>query len=96
MTAWERYFLAGRKAGCPKDQMQNFERADLVLLKANPLLNIRHSSALAGVMVAGRWLSRAELEERLNATAPVPLEGDATTYGTRRLLMQWARAFLWH
>lgn len=24
---WERYFAAGRRAGCPKDQMQRFERA---------------------------------------------------------------------
>ncbi len=28
---WERYFLVGRRAGCPKDQMQRFERADVVL-----------------------------------------------------------------
>ncbi|HMP83662.1 MAG TPA: terminase family protein [Verrucomicrobiota bacterium] len=28
---WERYFAAGRRAGCPKDQMQRFERADVVL-----------------------------------------------------------------
>ena len=31
MTPWERYFLAGRRAGCPKDQMQRFERADVIL-----------------------------------------------------------------
>jgi hypothetical protein len=31
MTRWERYFLAGRRAGCPKDQMQRFERADVIL-----------------------------------------------------------------
>src|SRR5436190_6130539 len=31
MTKWERYFLMGRRAGCPKDQMGNFERADCVL-----------------------------------------------------------------
>jgi phage terminase large subunit len=31
MTPWERYFLVGRRAGCPKDQMQRFERADVVL-----------------------------------------------------------------
>jgi len=28
---WERYFMAGRRAGCPKDQMQRFERADVIL-----------------------------------------------------------------
>ena len=31
MTPWERYFLAGRRASCPKDQMQRFERADVIL-----------------------------------------------------------------
>jgi phage terminase large subunit len=31
MTPWERYFLAGRRAGCPKDQMDNFIRAGVVL-----------------------------------------------------------------
>ncbi len=31
MTPWERYFLAGKLAGCPKDQMQRFERADVIL-----------------------------------------------------------------
>ena len=31
MTPWERYFMVGRRAGCPKDQMQRFERADVVL-----------------------------------------------------------------
>ena len=31
MTPWERYILTGRRAGCPKDQMQRFERADVIL-----------------------------------------------------------------
>ena len=31
MTPWERYFLAGRRAGCPKVQMDNFARADVIL-----------------------------------------------------------------
>jgi phage terminase large subunit len=31
MTPWERYFLAGRQAGCPKGQMENFVRAGLLL-----------------------------------------------------------------
>ena len=31
MTPWERYFLMGRRAGCPKDQMQRFEQADVIL-----------------------------------------------------------------
>jgi hypothetical protein len=31
MTPWERYFLVGRRAGCPQNQMQRFERADVIL-----------------------------------------------------------------
>src|SRR5436190_14543864 len=31
MTKWERYFLVGRRAGCPKEQMQHFERAEVIL-----------------------------------------------------------------
>jgi hypothetical protein len=31
MNSWERYFLAGKLAGCPKDQMSRFERADAIL-----------------------------------------------------------------
>ncbi len=31
MTPWQRYFVAGRRAGCPKDQMDNFQQADVVL-----------------------------------------------------------------
>src|SRR5207245_11399813 len=31
MTPWERYFLMGKRAGCPKDQMDRFQRADVIL-----------------------------------------------------------------
>jgi hypothetical protein len=31
MTSWERYFLAGRRAGCPKSQMDRFASADVIL-----------------------------------------------------------------
>jgi phage terminase large subunit len=31
MTPWERYFLAGRRAGCPKGQMDRFATADVIL-----------------------------------------------------------------
>jgi hypothetical protein len=40
-------------------------RADLVLLDANPLENIANSASIAGVMLNGRWLSRADLAKRL-------------------------------
>jgi imidazolonepropionase-like amidohydrolase len=41
------------------------KRADLVLLDANPLANIDHSTRVAGVMVNGRWISRAAIGKRL-------------------------------
>ncbi len=40
--------------------------ADLVLLDANPLQNIANTSKIAGVMVGGRWLSKSEIDKRLN------------------------------
>jgi imidazolonepropionase-like amidohydrolase len=42
-------------------------RADLLLLDANPLESISNSSKIAGVMVNGRWLSRADLDKRLES-----------------------------
>jgi hypothetical protein len=40
-------------------------RADLVLLEGNPLDSVDHVRRQAGVMVRGRWLPRAELDEIL-------------------------------
>ena len=39
--------------------------ADLVLLDANPLADIGNSRRIHGVMLRGRWLSRADLDELL-------------------------------
>jgi imidazolonepropionase-like amidohydrolase len=41
------------------------KRADLVLLQGNPLQDIRNTSRIAGVMIGGRWLPKAELDKRL-------------------------------
>lgn len=41
------------------------KRADLILLDANPLTDIANSSRIAGVMVNGRWLSKADIDARL-------------------------------
>jgi len=43
--------------------------ADLVLLDGNPLEDISQVRHIAGVMVRGRWLDRAELDTRLDAVA---------------------------
>lgn len=45
------------------------KRADLVLLDANPLIDIRNTTRRAGVMLRGRWLPKAEIEPRLAAIA---------------------------
>lgn len=41
------------------------KRADLVLLEASPLDDITNVSKIAGVMVRGRWLPRAEIDAGL-------------------------------
>lgn len=45
------------------------QRADMVLLDANPLADITNVWQQAGVMVGGRWLPREELDARLNEIA---------------------------
>ena len=40
-------------------------RADLILLDANPLTDVRNVARRAGVMVRGRWLPSAELDRML-------------------------------
>jgi len=44
----------------------NGKRADLILLDANPLTDIGNVARRAGIMVGGRWLPRAEIEQRLS------------------------------
>jgi cytosine/adenosine deaminase-related metal-dependent hydrolase len=44
------------------------KRADLVLVDANPLADIANTSRISGVMSAGRWLPKSEIDRRLNAT----------------------------
>jgi imidazolonepropionase-like amidohydrolase len=44
-------------------------RADLVLLDANPLETVANLKKRAGVMVRGRWVSHAEIERGLAEVA---------------------------
>jgi hypothetical protein len=41
------------------------ERANLVLLEADPLADIQNISQIAGVFVQGRWLPMAEINRKL-------------------------------
>ena len=45
------------------------QRADLILLDANPLADIGNVAKQAGVMVRGRWLPKAEIDKGLDAIA---------------------------
>jgi cytosine/adenosine deaminase-related metal-dependent hydrolase len=45
------------------------KQADLILLTANPLEDIRNTTRRSGVMLRGRWFPQAELERRLAAIA---------------------------
>ena len=42
------------------------KRADLVLLDANPLVDIANTSRISGVMVGGRWLAKTDLQKMLD------------------------------
>jgi imidazolonepropionase-like amidohydrolase len=44
-------------------------RADLVLLEANPLTSVANLERRAGVMVRGRWLPAEEIQRRLEELA---------------------------
>ena len=41
------------------------KQADLILLDANPLESIAHTRQIAGVMLRGRWIPKAEIDSRL-------------------------------
>jgi imidazolonepropionase-like amidohydrolase len=41
------------------------QRADLLLLTADPLADVANLTKRAGVMVRGRWLSEADIQKRL-------------------------------
>jgi imidazolonepropionase-like amidohydrolase len=45
------------------------KRADLLLLAANPLEDVRNATRLQGVMVHGRWFTDADLHARLEVLA---------------------------
>ena len=43
--------------------------ADLVLLDANPLVDIENTRRIQGVVLAGRYFSRRDLDQMLNRAA---------------------------
>lgn len=55
------YFAASDSFGT----IEKGKRADLLLVNANPLKDIRNVSRISGVMLRGRWLPREEIDVRL-------------------------------
>lgn len=74
LTPYEALAAATRNAAAylHKDDFGTVEvgrRADLLLLAANPLEDIRHMQSIAGVMARGRWYDQAALGALLAASA---------------------------
>jgi imidazolonepropionase-like amidohydrolase len=44
------------------------KRADLILLDANPLADITNTTKIAGVMLGGRWMSKDDIQKKLDGT----------------------------
>ena len=55
------------------------QRADLILLDANPLENVANVTRRSGVMVRGRWLPEPDLQARLRQIAERHATGTAGT-----------------
>ena len=60
-----RYFGAEQEFGT----VAAGQRADLILLNANPLTDLMNVANRAGVMVNGRWLAQADIQARLERMA---------------------------
>jgi hypothetical protein len=60
-----RFFNASQRFGTVREGLE----ADVILVDANPLEDVRSLRKLAGVMVRGEWLSRKELDAKLDELA---------------------------
>lgn len=75
LTPYQVLETGTRNAGEYFDMPEEFgtievgSRADLILLEANPLEDIGNVRQRAGVMVRGRWLPEAEIQQRLEEIA---------------------------
>ncbi len=41
------------------------KRSDLLLVRENPLENVSSASKISGVLIRGRWIDRAEIDDRM-------------------------------
>lgn len=63
---------AGDFLGVPSGTIAPGQRADLLLLRANPLSDVRNVSELDGVLLRGHWLPEKQLRSMLDNLALVP------------------------
>jgi len=73
--------------GAASDQgmIQVGKRADMLLLSANPLTDIRNTMSIVGVAAAGVWYDAAQLDElkqKAKVAITAPVEEKATTPGS--------------
>ena len=54
----------------PRFSLRDVDRANLILLDANPLENVANASRIAGVLMSGRWIPKAEIDRRLAEVKP--------------------------
>ncbi|HEY7447825.1 MAG TPA: amidohydrolase family protein [Vicinamibacterales bacterium] len=79
LTAWEALAASTRDAARFADQLDGRgtvepgQRADLLLLDANPLEDVTNVGKLAGVMARGRWFPREELTQMVDALRQPPV-----------------------
>jgi len=59
------------------------KRADLLLLKANPLQDIANAKKIAGIVLGGQWIDQSELQTKLEAVA-TPLDVSPQKISDRR------------
>lgn len=75
MTPFETIKAATRNAAEFMGALEEFgtvaagRRADLILVKANPLNDVANVAKRVGVMVGGRWFSESELQKKLDLLA---------------------------
>lgn len=71
-------------AGAQRGRIEVGQDADLILLDADPRIDIANTQRIAGVVAAGHWLDRAALDARLAAARRVLAPGtggvDAATH----------------
>jgi imidazolonepropionase-like amidohydrolase len=79
LTPWEALAASTRDAARFADQLDGRgtvepgQRADLLLLDANPLQDVANVGKLAGVMARGRWFPRDELTRMLDSLRQPPV-----------------------